>query len=70
LEITIDDTRYFVGETPVETVDELVKMALAVSKDVPPPRVRIVRKPTARYSAEKNLSDALQAARVDFVLEK
>ena len=70
LEITIDDAKYFVGDTPVESTDELVKMAQAVPKGVTPPRVRIIRKPTARYSAEKNLSDALQAAKVDFVLEK
>lgn len=67
LEITIDDTRYLVEGTPVESVDALVKRAAAVPKDVPPPRVRIVHLPTARYSAEKKLDDALEAASIDFI---
>ncbi|MGA2257885.1 MAG: hypothetical protein ABSG53_24745 [Thermoguttaceae bacterium] len=70
LQITIDDTKYLVGDLTVESIDELVKMAAAVPKDVPPPRVLIVRRPTARYMAEKKLTDALQGAKVDFMLEK
>jgi hypothetical protein len=68
LEITIDEARYFVNNKPVESVDELVKMSLSVPKEVIP-RVRVVRRPTARFSAEKNLSDALEAAKVDFVMD-
>jgi len=67
LQITIDDTKYFVGDLPVESVEELVKMAVAVPNDVPPPRVLVVRRPTARYVTEKKLIDALQAAKVDYV---
>lgn len=70
LQITIDNARYLVGGAAVESVDELVKMALAVPKETPPPRVLIFRRPTARYTAEKKLIDALQAARVDFAIEK
>ncbi len=67
LEITIDDNRYLVLGTPIQSVAELVKLAQEVPQDVPPPRVRIVRRPTARYTAEKNLEDALKAAKVDYV---
>jgi len=70
LQITIDDARYLVGDLPVDSVDALVKLAVAVPKTVPPPRVLVVLRPTARYVAEKNLTDALQAASVDFRVEK
>ena len=70
LQITIDDTKYFVDDVSVESLDELVKRATAVPQSVRPPRVRIVRRPTARYVAEKKLTDALETAKIDFVLEK
>jgi hypothetical protein len=66
LQITIDDTKYFVGDLPVDSVEALVKMAVAVPKDVPPPRVVVLRQPTARYVAEKKLIDALEAAKIDY----
>jgi hypothetical protein len=66
LDIVIDEHAYFVNNKPVEGVEELVKMSLAVPKDVSP-RVRIVRRPTARYTATKNLSDALDAAKIDYI---
>ncbi|MGO9114051.1 MAG: hypothetical protein ACLP9L_32955 [Thermoguttaceae bacterium] len=68
LQITIDDTKYLVDDVPAESVDELVKMAVAVPKDVPLPRVRVLLRPTARYVTEKKLSEALLAAKVDFVV--
>jgi hypothetical protein len=70
LRITIDDKKYLVGDNPVESVAELVKMAAAVPKEVPPPRVLIHRQPTARYTVEKELLDALRAANIDVAVEK
>ena len=69
LQITIDDTKYLVGDVPVESIDELVKMAIAVPKRAAAAGHGL-RRPTARYMAEKKLTDALQAAKVDFMLEK
>jgi len=70
LQITIDESKYLIGDRPVATIEELVKLANAVPKEVPPPRVVILLRPTARYLAEKNLTDALQAAKVDYRLEE
>jgi hypothetical protein len=66
LEITIDDHTYFVNNKPVESIDGLVKMSLAVPKEVSP-RVRIVRRPSSLYSAETKLGAALEAAKIDFI---
>jgi hypothetical protein len=69
LEIVIDEKTYLVDDAVVEDIDKLVKMAQAVPANVPPPRVRIVRRPTARFLAEKNLKEALETAHVGFVVE-
>lgn len=66
LEITIDDDKYLVKGVEVEGIDELVKMASSVPKEVPLPRVRILRLPTSRYQAEEKLKAALEAVHVDF----
>jgi len=70
LQITIDESKYLVGDRPVESIDELVKLAVAVPKEAPAPRVVILLRPTARYLAEKKLTDALQKAKVDFRVQE
>ena len=67
LEIMIDDNKYLVKGVEVESVDQLVKMAAAVPKEVPPPRVRILLQRSSRYVTEHTLTDALQAANIDFL---
>ncbi len=67
LEITIDDNKYLVKGVEVGSVDELVRMAAAVPKEVPLPRVRVLLRRTSRYVTEHALTEALQAANVEFV---
>ena len=70
LEITVDDDKYLVKGVEVKGLDELLKMAAAVPQEVPPPRVRVVLRRTSRYIAETKLSEALQGAKIEFLLSE
>lgn len=64
--ITIDDNKYLVDGRVVERLDDIIKRAVAVPKDGSLCQVKIIREGTSRFTAEKNLTDSLDAANVSW----